>query len=241
MRSAVRAVLMAIAVAHAIPAAAQDQSHWGISGSFVPRWEFLYFIEDSMERNVEMEGADLSIGVIRGRPSGSEWGISFVRRRIQDDSIVVQQETLKCVSRAGLSDLCARGAFHLTRDASLTGVQAHRFFSLGTIADRVQIGAVISGGVARLRGEAEEVREHLQVAINPATGATSVTVASDSAIVEAWEIFDDTGLDEYIPIGGIEAAVAVVIAPGTRLRFGAGANFPGFHLFSVTAQFFFGR
>jgi hypothetical protein len=241
MRLAVRAVLVTIAAAHAIPVAAQDQSHWGIGGSFVPHWEFLQFIEDSMERNVEMDGADLTVGVIRGRPSGSEWGISFVQRRIQDDSVVVQQETLKCVSRAGLSDVCARGAFHLTRDAKMTGVQAHRFFAIGRIANRVQIGGVLSGGIARLRGQAAEVREHLQVAVNPASGATSITVASESSIVEASEIFDDTGLHEYVPIGGIEAAVAVVIAPGTKLRFGAGVNFPGFHVFSVTAQYFFGR
>ena len=241
MIGSVRVLLVAIAVGHAVPAAAQDSSRWGISGSFVPRWEFLHFIEDAMERNVELEGADLSIGIVRGRQFGGEWGISFVQRRIEDDSRVIQQEALKCVSRPGLPDLCARGAFHLTRDASMTGVQLHRFFPIGTIAQRVQIGAVVTGGVARLRGDAEEVREHLQVALNPATGATNVTVASESAMVEAGAIFDDTGLDDYIPIGGIEAAVAVLAGPNVKLRFSAGASFPGFHTVNVTAQVYFGR
>ena len=86
----VRVLLVAIAVAHAVPAAAQDSSRWGISGSFVPRWEFLHFIEDAMERNVELEGADLSIGIVRGRQFGGEWGISFVQRRIEDERVEVE-------------------------------------------------------------------------------------------------------------------------------------------------------
>ena len=236
-----RSFLVVIVMAWTVPAAAQDASRWGVSGSFVPRWEFLDLIEDSMERDVELEGADLTIGIVRGRPSGGEWGISYVQRRIEDDSMVIQQEALKCVSGTGASDVCARGTFHLTRGASMTGVQLHRFFPIGSVARRVQIGAVVSGGIARLRGDAQEVREHLQATVNPATGATAIGVASESSIVDARHIFDDTGLDEYIPIGGVEAAVAILAGPRLKLRFGSGVSFPGFHTFSATAQVFFGR
>ena len=241
MMTGTRALLLAMLIAYAVPAAAQDETRWGLTGSFVPRWEFLHFIEDAMERDVDLKGADLTIGIIRGRMLGGEWGVSFVQRRIDDDSVVMQQESLKCVARSGLPDVCARGAFHVTSDAAMSGVQVHRFFPLGTIAERVQIGAVLTGGVARLRGDAQEVREHLQVTLNPATGSTSVAVASESSTVDAREIFDDTGLDEYIPIGGIEGAVAVLIGPALKLRVSSGASFPGFHTFSVTAQVFFGR
>ena len=193
-----------------------------------------------MERQVEMRGTDLRIGMIRGRQLGGEWGASFVRRHIDDDSIVVQQESLKCIAQAGRADVCARGTFHRTEGASMTGIQFHRFFPLGTIARRVQIGAVITGGVARLRGDAEEVKEHLQVTQNPVTGLTSVSVTDESSMVEAHQIFDDTGLNQYIPIGGVEAAAAVLIGPGVKLRFSGGASFPGYHIFSVTAQYLFG-
>jgi hypothetical protein len=222
------------------PAAAQDESRWGIAGSFVPRWEFIQFLEDSMEREVDMEGQDFRVGIIRGRQLGGEWGVSYVQRRIEDDSIVVQQESAKCVARPGLPDVCARGTFHRTRGAEMAGVQLHRFFPLGTIARRVQIGAVLTGGVARLRGDAQEVKEHLQITVNPLTGVPTVTIGDETTMVDARQIFDDTGVADYVPLGGVEAAVALVIAPGVKLRFSGGASFPGFHTVSVTAQYLFG-
>lgn len=235
--SCVRVVAAAlIALAIALPAGAQEASSWGFSGSFTPRWEFLQFLEDAMEREIDMQGVDLSVGIIRGKRHGGEWGVSFVRRAIEDDSIVIQQETAKCLARSGLADVCARGTFHLTRGASLTGAQAHRFFPIGTIGSRVQIGAVLSGGVARIRGDAEEVQEHLQVHVNP-NGTSTLSVGSVSSIVPARQIFDDSNIDEIVPIGGAEAAVAVIVAPGVKLRFSGGASFPGFHVFSVTMQY----
>lgn len=227
-------------LAPAVPAWAQSDSHWGVAGSFVPQWEFIHFLEDSMERDVEMKGSDFRVGIIRGRQLGGEWGASFVRRQIDDDSIVVQQESLKCVARPGLPDVCARGTFHQTQGASMTGVQFHRFFPLGTVARRVQVGAVLTGGVARLRGGAVEVKEHLQATPNPVTGLTALSVTDETSLVDARRIFDDTGIDEYVPIGGAEAAVAVLVAPGVKLRFSGGVSFPGLHAFSVTAQYLFG-
>jgi hypothetical protein len=231
------AVLFAVFMAS--PAPAQDESHWGVAGTFVPRWEFLHFLEDAMEREVEMTGNDLRVGVIRGRQLGGDWGVSFVSRRIDDDSIVIQQESLKCVARPGQSDLCARGAFHRTRGAKLTGGQFHRFFVVGTIARRVQIGAVLSGGVARVSGGAEEAKEHLQVTVNPATGAAAVSISSVVSTVLARHVFDETPVSVYVPIGGLEAAVAVLLTPGTKLRFSGGISFPGVHRFALTAQYLF--
>ena len=84
------------------------------------------------------------------------------------------------------------------------------------------------------------MNEHLQVSVNPQSGATSMAIGSESAIVEARQMFDETPISEYMPIGGIEAAVAVMIAPGVKLRVSAGASFPGAHTIAVTAQYLFG-
>lgn len=235
-----RGLLAALLFAAAAPVAAQTDTRWGIAASVVPRWEFLELLEDPMERDVEMQGTDVRVGIVRGRDQGGEWGISYVRRRVDDESVVVQQEELKCVARDGLPDVCARGTLHRTRGANMTGVQVHRFFPIGTMARRVQVGAVLTGGIARLRGSADEVQEHLQIVRTPPTGATTLTVVSKSATVEARHIFDDTGLADYIPIGGVEAAVAVIVAPGVKLRASSGVSFPGFHVFGVTVQYLFG-
>jgi hypothetical protein len=223
----------------AAPAHAQDTSHWGISGSVVPRWEFLDFLEDSSDKSIEMRGDDLRVGIVRGRQLGGEWGAAFIRRRIAEGSTVLQEHP-KCLARPGQPDLCAGGTFHRTQNASMTGIQFHRFFPVGTIARRVQIGAVVSGGVARIRGQAEEVQEHLQISVSSATGATSLSVASESATVDARELFEYTFATEYMPIGGAEAALAVLVAPGVKVRVSGGVNFPAFHRIAITAQYLFG-
>ena len=111
----VLATLFALAVAAPAPVAAQDDRHWGVAWTFIPQWEFINFLEDAMERNIEMVGDAVRVDIIRGRQLGGDWGAIYVRRRIEDDSIVIQQETLKCVTRTGQPELCARGTFHRPR------------------------------------------------------------------------------------------------------------------------------
>jgi hypothetical protein len=243
MRAA--AVILALAGTLAAEAEAQPPSpslqstHWGIAGSFVPQWEFLDFVEDSMDRSIDMSGRDVQIGIIRGRQLGGDWGASYIRRRVDDGSTLLE-ETTKCVARPGQADICARGTIQRTRGVSLTGLQFHRFFAVGTIARRVQIGAVVSGGFGRLRGRAEQTQEHLQVTVNPANGQTAIGIASETETIDAREIFDHLPINEYMPMGGVEGALAILVAPGVKLRFSAGANFPGVHRFGVTAQYLFG-
>lgn len=215
------------------------QSHWGIAGSFTPRWEFLHFLEDSMDRVIDMTGNEMRIGIVRGRQLGGEWGASFVKRRIDDDSTLAQEKP-KCLSGIGQPNVCAGGNTYRTRGAFMNGVQLHWFVPMATIARRVQIGAVVSGGVARVGGDADETQEHLQVTVHPVTGAASLSVAAETSLVEARSIFSHTFVAEYMPIGGVEAAVAVIVAPGVKLRVSGGAAFPGFHTVSVTAQYLFG-
>ena len=222
-----------------LPTYGASASSWGVSGTFVPQWQFLDFLEDSMERSIEMTGNDFHIGIVRGRHLGGEWGASYVKRRVDNGSTLLDENT-KCIARAGQPNVCARGTIQRTQDATLTGLQFHRFFPFGTIARRVQIGAVVSGGFGRVRGQAEQTQEHLQITVNPATGVTAVGTASESEIIEAREIFDHLPVAEYLPMGGVEGAVAILIAPGVKVRLSAGANFPGFHRLAISAQYLFG-
>lgn len=232
------------ATAHAqagvpVPVEADTSSHWGIAGSFTPHWQFLDFLEDSMDRIVEMTGNEVRIGFVRGRQLGGEWGVSYVKRLIDDESSF-KQEKPKCLSGTGQPVFCAAGNTYVTNGAFLSGVQLHRFFPVATIARRVQIGAVVSGGVARIGGHADETQEHLQIVVNPATGVPTLSVASEGKTVEAREMLSHTFVAEYMPMGGVEAAVAVLVAPGVKLRVSGGAAFPGYHTVSVTAQYLFG-
>ncbi len=236
-----------IAAVLAVPAHAQvklppygaNANSWGVSGTFVPQWQFLDFLEDSMERSIEMTGSDFHIGIVRGRHLGGEWGASYIKRRVDNGSTLLDENT-KCLARPGQPNVCARGTIQRTTDATLTGLQFHRFFPFGTIAGRVQIGAVISGGFGRVRGQAEQTQEHLQITVNPVTGVTTIGIQSESEIIEARDIFDHLPVAEYLPMGGLEGAVAVLVAPGVKVRLSAGANFPGFHRLAISAQYLFG-
>jgi hypothetical protein len=238
----ISACTMALVALSAAPVAAQqtdERARWGIAGSLTPEWEFLHFLEDAMDKSIEMKGDELRIGIVRGKPLGSEWGISYVKRRVDDGSTMVQEKP-KCLASATTEAVCAGGTSYETRGAFLNGVQMHRFFPLGTIARRVQLGAVISGGVARLGGRADQTHEHVQVTVTPSTGAPVMSIGRETGSVDAREIFSHTFVAEYMPIGGLEAAVAVIVAPGLKLRLSGGASFPGFHRVSLTAVYFFG-
>ena len=217
---------------------AQERARWGLAGSLTPEWEFLHFLEDAMDKSIDMTGDEIRIGVVRGKELGGDWGVAFVRRRVDDGSSLVQEKP-KCLAGTAEPPVCAGGTFYRTRGALLNGVQMHRFFPLATIARRVQIGAIVSGGVARLEGEADETQEHLQVTIDPVTGGPRFSIGSETRSVEARSIFDHTFVAEYVPIGGVEAAMAVIAAPGLKLRVSGGASFPGFHRVSLTLVYFF--
>jgi len=221
------------------PAEADSRSHWGLAGSLTPHWQFLDILEDSMDRIVDMTGSEMRVGIVRGKQLGGEWGVSYVKRSIADDSSFAQEKP-KCLAGISQPEICAAGNTYRTRGAFMNGVQLHRFFPVATIARRVQIGAVISGGVARIEGHADETQEHLQIVVNPATGAATLAVASEERSVEAREMLSHTFVAEYMPVGGVEAAVAVLVAPGVKLRVSGGAAFPGYHTVSVTAQYLFG-
>ncbi len=140
-------LLSALALA-LLPAAAgaQDRdSHWGVSFGFTPRWSAsqstmpVGVLWDNVDE-LDLSGSTLRAGIIRGSELGGDWGISFVRRRFRDGSVV---------------DFTSAGdARYVTDGVSLTGVEIHRFSPFITVAGAVQIGMEYGGGVGTLAGDA---------------------------------------------------------------------------------------
>ena len=230
-------LLIAVSGTPARAQVVQESTRWGLTAAITPEWEFMHFLEDAMDKSISMKGDEVRIGVVRGTPLGGEWGISYVKRRVDDGSTIVQEKP-KCLARGTGPPVCAGGVSYETRGALLNGFQLHRFFPFGSIARRVQIGAVVSGGVARLQGQAYETVEHLQGAVG--AGGPLLTIGRETRLIETRQIFSHTLVAEYLPIGGVEAAVAVLVAPGMKIRVSAGASFPGLHRVSLTASYLFG-
>ncbi|HET9372079.1 MAG TPA: hypothetical protein VFO19_17585, partial [Vicinamibacterales bacterium] len=83
---------VAIALIAALPAPAQAQSdrpRWGLTASFVPKWEsapelaaLFYGVDD-----MDAEGSEFRIGAVRGRQHGGDWSVTFVRNTVKTGSV----------------------------------------------------------------------------------------------------------------------------------------------------------
>ena len=212
-----------------------DESHWGVSGSLVPRWEFPRALAEVWNLDTDIAGAEFRIGVVRGSDLGGDWGVSFVKKVIDDDSIVQLREPA-CVTLPGGAAQCARGAYHVTRDAGMRGVEAHVFIPFATIKRRVQIGGTFAGGVAEIQGTSDRFIEHLVV------NGSSVSLGTESIGPAPFkETLQDLPQEwDVVPIGRVALGVGVLVAPGLKIRAEGGVNFPGYHRVSVYLQYLFG-
>jgi hypothetical protein len=229
-------VVMAGLLACAPTAAAQGrESPWGVSASLVPRWEFPSALANVWNMETDMRGAEMRVGIVRGSDLGGDVGVSFVKKRVADESTVFLQEAA-CVDVPGGTSACARGAYHVTRDAGMTGVEAHIFMPFATIRERVQIGATFAGGIARIDGTADRFLEHLVV-----NGGRVTVVIDDMGSGPFKATLQDLPQDwKVVPIGRVELGVGFIVRPGLKLRATGGVNFPGFHLIGFHVQYLFG-
>lgn len=235
MRALVLATVIAALGALPDTASAQSrESHWGVSASVVPRWSFAEPLARIWNMETDMRGTELRVGIVRGSDLGGDVGISFVKKRVDDRSLVFGREGA-CVDVRGQA-VCPRGAYHVTRDAGMTGVEGHLFIPFGTIRNRVQIGATFAGGIARFDGTTDRFLEHLVVS------GDSVSIATESLGSGPFkEALQDIPQDwKVTPIGRVELGVGFIVAPGVKLRATTGVNFPGFHYVGLYAQYLFG-
>jgi hypothetical protein len=210
-------------------------SHWGIAGSLIPHWEFPRALADIWNLETDMTGSELRIGVVRGSDLGGDWGVSYVKKNVSEESIVQLRESA-CVQLPTGGPACARGPYHVTREAGFRGVEAHLFMPFTTIKRRVQIGATFAGGIAEMQGTSDVFIEHLVVNGTNATRSTE-TVGSAPFQTTLQDLPQDW---DVVPIGRVELGVGIIAAPGFKIRLSTGVNFPGYHRIGVYAQYLVG-
>ena len=202
------------------PAAAQGTggSHWGVSGAWAPRWESIdRLTEKTMDWIGPIEGREFTIGIVRGSTRGGEWGVSFVQKPFEDGTSMTEVEA-SCDNGACFSTSTST----VMRDVQLRGVEFHWFRPFGTIANRLQIGLNLAGGIARPEGTIERTSVTNVTFENPFTGEVFEDTFSNS-----FEDAADEFLYPYIALFKIEAQAAIIVAPAFKIKVAGGVSNPG--------------
>ena len=212
-----------------------ETSHWGIGASFTPKWESAEEIRKLfIDGEGELDGKEFSIGVVRGSASGGDWGVSFVRKSVDKDSVIVDAEGSD--PEPCQTPLCSFTSTSQTttmQDVYMNGVEFNWSKPFVTIAERVQIGMNLGGGVASVKGTVEDTLTSETVTIF--NGQTTRNVYSDTSIVPAKEI-----LLSVWPLGKAEAQVGFIVTPAFKVKASVGFNFPSQVAFRVGGIFLFG-
>lgn len=215
----ITAVVFVATLSLASQVAAQTTEQWGVSVGLTPTWhatDSLRFVFSADE--VDVQGSEFRIGVVRGWLNGGEWGLSFVDKPVDEDS-----------SLNADMEACSRGTcglfYRTLPDVRLTGVEWHHFHPFKTWKERVQFGTVGAIGIGWLRGNVYR---------------RTTTEASDveSFDVDAGELFPPRDTMNVMPLLKIELAVAGILAPGFKVRASGGFSMPGYETFSVTFVYF---
>lgn len=213
--SRITTVVLAATLGFASEVGAQTSEQWGVSVGMTPTWhmtETLKFLFNADE--VELQGSELRIGVVRGLLYDGEWGISFVDKPFEENSSL----------NADVSP-CSRGTcgtfYRTLPNVRLTGVEFHQFHPFKTWKERVQLGTVGAIGVGWLRGNVYR---------------RTMTEQSDveSFDVDAGELFPPRETMNVVPLLKLELAVAGIVAPGLKIRASGGFSMPGYETFSLT-------
>lgn len=91
LRIATTTVMALALLGMTTPAEAQssDGTRWGAVVSFTPEWHMPSYQHEILDADVvTLRGDEYTVGVSRGRTSDGDWGLVFVRRRINDGGIV---------------------------------------------------------------------------------------------------------------------------------------------------------
>lgn len=192
-------------------AVAQDQ--WGVSFALTPSWETGPGVSRLFAADrIDMEGSEVRFGFVRGVDTAGDWGMSFVKTTIANDSSIDFDVTP-----------CSRGncgTFMRTMEKTrLTGFEIHKFEPFKTWHDRVQIGMLGAVGLGWLQGHVYK------------------RMTSDAGDVESFdananELFPPT--QSVVPLLRMEVAGTAVVVPGLKVRASGGFAMPGYHTFGLT-------
>jgi len=221
----VRVVCLIVMGALLLPsaAAAQDKSsHWGARVSFTPNWELADNIRKVLYEEGElgtMKGKEFEIGFVRGSNLGGDAGVSFVRKPFSDESGVISRDQ-DCFNQA--QTIC-RDHVETTQFQSvyLNAVEFNWSKPFHTFAQRIQVGMNVGAGIGSMKGNVVKITDRFEPTGFNQNGPTGFRPIHEVEVTPAKD-----ELLPYFPMFKLEAEGAVIVAPGLKVKFAGGINFP---------------
>ena len=225
------------------PARAQgdDGKHFGVSVSYAPYWksrgDLLFTM--GLEDVGTIEGTEFTVGMVRGRTFGGEWGVSFVRKPFNDTTTVeveTDSDSGQCGTGCSFSFTSTTTRTTTFHDVYVQGIEVHWAPSFVTISNRVQIGMNIAGGIGVPKGTIDDTIENVTTNTNTFNGqtTTNTNTFSDTDTLPANEV-----MYGKVPLFKVEAQAAVILAPGLKFKVSGGLNNPGIGI-RIGAVYLFG-
>ena len=171
---------------------------WGLLLGFTPSWTMPEAARSTLESL--WGGTEMDF-------SGNELRVGFVRGSELggDTGVSFVRRTLE----DGSSLIAEDGNRYATGGVALTGIEIHRFAPFGTIQERVQIGLDFGAGVGVFGGRVSGT-------------APGGAVVQDPVLEDALAFRGS----RFIPMARMEFAIAVITAPGLKLRARSGFQPP---------------
>lgn len=204
-------------------AAAQDKSsHWGVRFSLTPNWEISNNIRKILYESGDlgtMKGKEIEIGFVRGSTLGGDAGVSFVRKPFSDESGIITTNQ-DCFNQA--QTIC-RPNVETTQFQTvyLNAVEFNWSKPVHTFAQRIQVGFNVGAGVGTMKGNVVKTTDRFEPTGFNQNGPTGFVQRHETEVLLA--------KDELLPIFPmfkLEAEGAVIVAPGLKVKFAYGVNFP---------------
>ena len=197
---------------------------WTVPARFNPLFD--------AQTSLDIQSTDFSIGIARGKDQSGDWSVSYFRKSFKDGSSVSSVSTDCGVF--GTTACFLGGESRTLRGVTLTGVEALKFIPFVTIKRRLQIGAVVGGGVGTLSGTLEN-HSFFPEQIPP-FNRPNFRQAEQVTNEDAKELFPLS----VVPLFKAEVAASVLVVPGLKIRASGGLDFPGQNMFRLTATYLFG-
>ena len=218
------------------PPTGSNGSHWGVAVSFTPVMSSPSAFEDLIGATIDFQGPEFTIGIARGRMDGGDWAVSFLRKKLDDDSVYDESE-LECQDNG---QCFTDGDRMLTRGVTFTALEARKSVVFKTFSRRVQVGIDFAGGFGQYSGDVEihSFSPDFNFVPGPGGGSTVITQGEEVTTEPAnGNLLFGT---EYTPIGRLHVAVGFNVMPGVKVRASGGIGFPMNHVFTLTGVYLFG-